>query len=418
MTRGVRCFVGMKRAEIDFCERWCELRGDDGLVPYADRVDSVRGAVQYVGRPDHMLMALTSRGADLVATYEAALAQGLPIVADDDSERSLREVNEKVGPACPTCQKRSCGCVPCPDCVDGFIGIPIEYGERGGILRVWPATCPTCKGAVSVRASSCRTGANEHTGSTGGWSEYRPALGRSIQDVADDLGRQPAPPLTEWQQLTVALGERLFRHRGEVEIRHASGGHVWRGHVAAINGSGLTLDGLPMLMFDGTWWARAFDDGWQPLTLELAPSLEGEEIEFRLAGRQTDVVQATVTAVAPDRIEVEWQSRGALGWSGRPKWQVRLVHPWTTDPQAMRDLLRECSLSGAAIDAKWSGGEDLRLAQVDRVDRVEFEDDGSGWWARLACRMQDGDREDWWFAIDLPVPGDSCTPVLTAVRRH
>lgn len=130
----------MKQAEIDFCKAWCELRRPDGTVCPSAGADLYHGPLSHLvdietphnyGRGTSFL-DLNPRGADLVASYEAALAMGLPIVADDAPTTAEPE-------AIPT--------MACPDCEDGTIGIPIEYGAHGGILRVWPATCPRCKGS-------------------------------------------------------------------------------------------------------------------------------------------------------------------------------------------------------------------------------------------------------------------------------
>lgn len=159
----------MKQAEIDFCEWWLERRRCDGTIevltpsafmtrsdrrvagvldlgnlPFPDRGPSwLSWASEYRGGHVRELK-LSPRGADLVASYEAALEQGLPIVVDD---AVFSGVDYGRTPS------RTVIVGPCHECKgEGEIGIPIEYGKQGGILRVWPATCPTCKGARVVEA--------------------------------------------------------------------------------------------------------------------------------------------------------------------------------------------------------------------------------------------------------------------------
>ena len=136
----------MTRDEIEFCERWIELRRPDlqGAVPWdtsrphaiADNHargrywDRALGSLS-AGLSD--LLELTPRGQDLVASYEAAKASGLEIRPDPGPGESRPWLARDPKPMTVVC-----------DCDDGFIGIPVAYAPNGGILRVWPARCPKC----------------------------------------------------------------------------------------------------------------------------------------------------------------------------------------------------------------------------------------------------------------------------------
>ena len=139
-------WLGMTRDEIEFCERWIELRRQDlqGAVPWdtsrphaiADNHargrywDRALGSLS-AGLSD--LLELTPRGQDLVASYEAAKASGLEIRPDPGPGESRPWLARDPKPMTVVC-----------DCDDGFIGIPVAYAPNGGILRVWPARCPKC----------------------------------------------------------------------------------------------------------------------------------------------------------------------------------------------------------------------------------------------------------------------------------
>lgn len=327
----------MREAEIEFCKRWIELRGPDGCVlwergrdtPFGSIVTTIDWYDIELSVKGESFFVLTRHGLDLVASYEHALAQGLPIVPDD-----AFDLDAEVDALSRDLDARNKA--PCPDCKDGTIGVPIEYGASGGILRVWPATCPTCKGARVV-------------------------------DGAPEVAPTRAPD-EGWRPLTRNLATE------------------WSGRLVDV---------------------RRVTDPCEFYAHRLGAISDRRFVDILLDGKKvTGIPFESISKPNPDK---------GVGWEVRPsEGQGAVSDGWTTEPMDMRELLRECAEDRALIDLRWSDMRDPGSASSLGFEprRVAWVLDDECWIAGTV----DGKSQEWSMLM-RGVTGDQ-RPVITAARRR
>lgn len=335
----------MKQAEIDFCERWVGLRGPDGCVLWARADDDsppfhggygTRYTIFTTPRGDRAL-DLIPPGADLVASYESALAQGLEIVADDafdldaEIDELSRDLDQRNLVDCPAC--RATGRVELSkldgrdrtivDLVEGVDARADSTGKTAiDVLPGWDVTCPTCKGARRIEATSgddlirVDTRRIEAPTEPSAWLPWSPETARLVKvgDVIEarldpshpsrgGSSTPPSPVITEswtlrntaweirivsraaeprrleWRQLTRDVAEGLVGQTFEARICPAYPTLVQK--TVSVGTLVLYTD-THRLPLDGSWWVR-------PLAPEKGPRIP--TLAESIAWAKSDIVE-------------------------------------------------------------------------------------------------------------------------------